>query len=79
MRQTTCILVFSLNQRRFSPPSESNRGLMIESQVVLKMLFASLKSAGSGIRTHEANARDLKTRPFDHSGIPAEQVSITFD
>ena len=27
--------------------------------------------AGSGIRTHEAEARDLKTRPFDRSGIPA--------
>ena len=29
------------------------------------------KIAEGGIRTHEANARDLKTRPFDHSGIPA--------
>ena len=28
--------------------------------------------AGSGIRTHEAEARDLETRPFDRSGIPAE-------
>ena len=28
-------------------------------------------SARSGIRTHEAEARDLKTRPFDRSGIRA--------
>ena len=27
--------------------------------------------AESGIRTHEAIARDLKSRPFDRSGIPA--------
>jgi len=26
----------------------------------------------SGIRTHEANATDLKSVPFDHSGIRAE-------
>ena len=34
------------------------------------------RSAESGIRTHEADARDLKTRPFDRSGIPAERLSI---
>ena len=27
-----------------------------------------LKSAISGIRTQEANAADLKSAPFDHSG-----------
>ena len=31
-------------------------------------------NAEGGIRTHEANARDLKTRPFDHSGTPAESI-----
>ena len=36
----------------------------------------SFLSAESGIRTHEAYARDLKTRPFDRSGIPAEQSSL---
>ena len=30
------------------------------------------KSARSGIRTHEAIARDLKSRPFDRSGIRAK-------
>ena len=33
-------------------------------------------NAEGGIRTHEANARDLKTRPFDHSGTPAERLTI---
>tara|TARA_B100000524_G_scaffold89779_1_gene42102 strand:- start:13 stop:207 length:195 start_codon:yes stop_codon:yes gene_type:complete len=28
--------------------------------------------ASSGIRTHEAIARDLKSRPFDRSGIDAK-------
>ena len=31
------------------------------------------KIAGSGIRTHEAFATVLKTVPFDHSGIPADE------
>ena len=29
------------------------------------------KSAGGGIRTHEAYAVDLKSTPFDRSGTPA--------
>ena len=33
--------------------------------------------AWSGIRTHEANARGLKSRPFDHSGIHAKMLSAT--
>ena len=33
-------------------------------------------SARSGIRTHEAEARDLETRPFDRSGIRAGQMSL---
>lgn len=35
------------------------------------MLFMILKCAGGGIRTHEANASDLKPDPFNHSGTPA--------
>ena len=36
----------------------------------------SFLSAEGGTRTHEANARDLKTRPFDHSGTPADSIVI---
>ena len=34
--------------------------------------------AEGGTRTHEANARDLKTRPFDHSGTPADSIDIKY-
>ena len=42
------------------------------------MLSDRLIIAGSGIRTHEAEARDLETRPFDRSGIPAETIRHDF-
>ena len=34
-----------------------------------------MEFATSGIRTHEAEARDLKTRPFDRSGMIASQFT----
>ena len=36
-----------------------------------------LKSAISGIRTQEANAADLKSAPFDHSGKMATTTYLT--
>ena len=44
--------------------------------LLLVNLSLILISAEGGIRTHEAFARDLKTRPFDHSGTPAKKVSF---
>ena len=33
----------------------------------------------SGIRTHEANATDLKSVPFDHSGITTMVHEVGFE
>lgn len=36
---------------------------------VVVVEYIMIKSADSGIRTREARAEDLKSYPFDHSGI----------
>ena len=42
------------------------------------LILFNYKYASSGIRTHEANATDLKSVPFDHSGIDAKPKVIFY-
>ena len=45
---------------------------IIISLFVFELLLVNFFDASSGIRTHEAEATDLKSVPFDRSGIDAE-------
>ena len=46
---------------------------------VSKLVEGTFLNASSGIRTHEAEATDLKSVPFDRSGIDANKQPNTYN